>query len=81
VIHTVSITIIGTKRLGAIGISHGGTGGYEGLIYSAVILNHADSSVIASFAMDSVKLNGDTEESNGIVMTHHNTTGADWTTR
>lgn len=79
--HTVIVTVIGTKRLGAIGIAHDGGAGYAGKTYSTAIVNHSDSSVIASFAMDEIKLNGDTEISNGIVMTHHNTTGADWSSR
>jgi hypothetical protein len=81
VIHTVSITIIATKRIGAIGINHNTTGGYAGEIYSAELLNDSDSAVIANFAMDEIKLDGDTETSNGIVLTHYNTTGADWSSR
>jgi hypothetical protein len=79
--HDVSITIQSNKRIGAVGIDNSGSAGFAGKMYNIALVNNGDDVVIANFAMDEIKLDGDTEISNGIVMTHHNTTGADWSSR
>jgi hypothetical protein len=79
--HYVSIVVNGGKRIGSIGISRDGTNPFAGKIYGTDIVNNNDDVVIASFAMDEIKLDGDIETDNGITLTYNNTTGADWSTR